>query len=427
MADAINATGADGEEWIRVFTQTAFATEYLHPALGPAWTAVLKEACCVRAPSKKEGGDDDDDGEEVAPPSKLRFYPPGRKIESDPYDVCAMHRDNFVDISRRGFQTNAFFCFLLPDIALIAQSMASSVAMLEFCIARGYALQDGALSAALMSGNIEVAEWVASRLSEAYTRSRPNFDVRRNAKWGVMCAYAGGHEASIAWIKDKTGFDAEESGCSKALLKHAQCAAAFGGHIDLLKRLGADGRTGRERSTKGSSSSKTKKKTKKEPQARCLLDAETCAYAAQGGQIGVLRYLHELGCPWNEWTVYNAAAENHLDVLRYAHENGCGWGSRGKLVCKKAIERGNLDMLKYLHEHGCPWDMTASVCAAAATAGRLDMLKYVRELGCPWDEHTCYNAAHEGHLDVIKYAHENGCPINEMTWYVRCRAERDAM
>lgn len=48
-------------------------------------------------------------------------------------------------------------------------------------------------------------------------------------------------------------------------------------------------------------------------------------------------------------------------------------------VCLIAAERGDLPMLQYAHEQGCPW--SRKVCRAAARRGDLQMLKYAHEQG----------------------------------------------
>ena len=47
--------------------------------------------------------------------------------------------------------------------------------------------------------------------------------------------------------------------------------------------------------------------------------------AVRYGNLNCLIYLHEEGCPWDESTCEEAAANEHLDCLHYAHENGCLW------------------------------------------------------------------------------------------------------
>mgnify|MGYP003969384013 CR=1 FL=1 len=41
----------------------------------------------------------------------------------------------------------------------------------------------------------------------------------------------------------------------------------------------------------------------------------------------MLKYLHEIGCPWDHVVCYYAAKNNNLEILKYAHENGCPWNT----------------------------------------------------------------------------------------------------
>jgi len=158
----------------------------------------------------------------------------------------------------------------------------------------------------------------------------------------------------------------------------------------------------------------------------------TCGFAAYKGHLDVLKYLHDIGCYWNEHTCSTAImGGGHLEVLKYLHESGCHWNSS---VCRHAVLYGDLDILRYLHENGCPWDdhtfcaaaetdnidilsylrdngchWTVMTCSIAARHGRLDNLKWLHENGCPWDRWSCAEAADNGHLEVLKYLHENGC------------------
>lgn len=100
-----------------------------------------------------------------------------------------------------------------------------------------------------------------------------------------------------------------------------------------------------------------------------------CNYAALLGQLGVLRYVRENGCPWDESTCSYAAEYGHLECLKYARENSCPWNS---YTCSYAARGGHLECLIYAHSHGCPWD-----------------------------RFTCLNAARNGHLNCLKYAREN--------------------
>ena len=133
--------------------------------------------------------------------------------------------------------------------------------------------------------------------------------------------------------------------------------------------------------------------------------ARFCSRMARNGNLELLKFLHEKGCPWNEETCWSAASNDHLECLKYAHENGCPWDEE---TCKAAAKYRRLECLKYAHENGCPWDEWT--CRGAARGGHLECLKYAHENGCPWNEDTCRYAAHNGHLECLKYLHENGCP-----------------
>ena len=48
--------------------------------------------------------------------------------------------------------------------------------------------------------------------------------------------------------------------------------------------------------------------------------------AAMRGKIEMLAHLRRAkGCKWDELTCAAAAEGGHLEVLKYAHENGCPW------------------------------------------------------------------------------------------------------
>ena len=57
---------------------------------------------------------------------------------------------------------------------------------------------------------------------------------------------------------------------------------------------------------------------------KCLERRERfCARMAENGNFDLLQFLHEKGCPWDEWTCAYAAQNGHLECLKYACENGC--------------------------------------------------------------------------------------------------------
>src|SRR5580698_5370227 len=73
-----------------------------------------------------------------------------------------------------------------------------------------------------------------------------------------------------------------------------------------------------------------------------------------------------------------------------------------------AAKHGQLYMVEWLHQRGCPWDV--SVCASAAGHGHLAVLQFLHQHGCPWSEWSTAYAAQSGHLDILQYLHQHGCP-----------------
>ena len=48
--------------------------------------------------------------------------------------------------------------------------------------------------------------------------------------------------------------------------------------------------------------------------------ARFCAQMALNGNVELLEFLHEKGCPWDEDTCSKAVRNGHLECLKYAHE-----------------------------------------------------------------------------------------------------------
>lgn len=53
----------------------------------------------------------------------------------------------------------------------------------------------------------------------------------------------------------------------------------------------------------------------------------TCAWAAEGGHLEVLKWAIENDCPWDEQTCSRAAARDYLEVLKWLRTNGCPWSA----------------------------------------------------------------------------------------------------
>jgi hypothetical protein len=148
----------------------------------------------------------------------------------------------------------------------------------------------------------------------------------------------------------------------------------------------------------------------------CPWDEYTCAAAID---VNCLEYAHTNGCPWNTTTTDIFAASGEFTCLQYAHENGCPLSNE---VIEFAImnignnDDASFECFKYVHTYGGGvWTEVTS--ELAARNGKLNCLKYLHENGCPWDESTCRYAAYNGHLECLKYALEHGCPWDDETLY----------
>ena len=124
-------------------------------------------------------------------------------------------------------------------------------------------------------------------------------------------------------------------------------AAARSGQLEELKLLRADG---------------------------CPCDIRTSCAAATGGHLEVLQWLRGNGrCPWNIRMCSAAAQGGHLEVLQWLHANGCPWDTE---TCSGAARGGHLEVLLWARANGCPWDL--NTCQEAATGGHFEVLQWLR-------------------------------------------------
>ena len=88
------------------------------------------------------------------------------------------------------------------------------------------------------------------------------------------------------------------------------------------------------------------------------MDEATCLAAAKNGHVEALVWLRENGCNWRAIDCSEAAAsEGHLDVLKMILRNEnrnptwIGWKTS---TCANAARGGHLEVLKWLRENGWP-------------------------------------------------------------------------
>jgi len=55
----------------------------------------------------------------------------------------------------------------------------------------------------------------------------------------------------------------------------------------------------------------------------CSPDSTTFANAVINGNLEIIKWLHEIGCSWNEKACEYAIEQQNAEVLIWLHENGC--------------------------------------------------------------------------------------------------------
>ena len=303
-------TKDETKSWKWLLWESAFATEYLQPELGAGWTAVLKEACCVRA------------GVHKTRVERLRK-------ESD---------GDHLRLWKKDFSWRQLH---FEDIVV-------TVPLLEWCVAREYEPSAKTFEATARGGNWDAIRWLLEHTCpwDGLQTSKGRHAQCAQPERHNACAGAarGGHLDLLKWLHDE-GCPWDEGTCANA---------ARGGHLDVLKWLHDEGCPWDEGTCANAARGGHLDVLKYARHEGCMWDEVTCQMAAGGGHLDVLKYAHENGCPWEEMTCMGAAIGGHLDELKYVHEEGCPWS---EATCYMAAKGGHLDVLKYAREHGCPWSM----------------------------------------------------------------------
>ena len=70
-------------------------------------------------------------------------------------------------------------------------------------------------------------------------------------------------------------------------------------------------------------------------------------------------------------------------------------------ACRQAAVRGNMELMRWLRDKGCPWD--GRLCTISAGNGHLSMLQWLwsQSPPCKWTSHTTSSAAQHDHPDVL--------------------------
>jgi len=164
-------------------------------------------------------------------------------------------------------------------------------------------------------------------------------------------------------------------------------------------------------------------------------DERTCAYAAKGGHLEVLKWARENDCPWDAKTCAWAARGGHLETLKWARDerlpvelrrrargrrraatSRCSSGrarttARGRREGRARARRGAATS-KFLSGRAKRLLVGRGGRASLRRrGGHLEVLKWLSVNGCPWDEWTCAFAAEGGHLEVLTVGARERLPV----------------
>jgi hypothetical protein len=135
-----------------------------------------------------------------------------------------------------------------------------------------------------------------------------------------------------------------------------------------------------------------------------------CSIAIEKGNLEAMRWLYENGCPQCSRYLGELAAEGgSIEALRYAKEQGCVF-TEDLIIF--AARGGHVPVLEYLHSEQCPLPADTGACSVAFLGNHVDALRWLHEHGCPWNvNESCKWAAQEGQPDTMAYLLDNTEPL----------------
>jgi len=130
-----------------------------------------------------------------------------------------------------------------------------------------------------------------------------------------------------------------------------------------------------------------------------------CAQVSLTKKLEFLKWAREeKKCDWDEWTSVSAAYHGNLEMLKYCVDNGC---PVQKDLCVIVAGLGHLNVLKFLIDEKKFEYNVRTVITGAGSSGNLDMLKYLVEDKKHNDEWSKFEgflvSIKHGHLDCVKY------------------------
>jgi len=103
--------------------------------------------------------------------------------------------------------------------------------------------------------------------------------------------------------------------------------------------------------------------------------AENFSWASYHGRLEILKFLHSIQCPMNEYAFSYAVATRRWNIIKYLIGIGCPIGKSAW------YEADDDDMLEFLHKIGCPFD--EHVIEEMVGTASEKTLDFMVKIGCP--------------------------------------------
>lgn len=252
-------------------------------------------------------------------------------------------------------------------------------------------------------------------------------------------AIAGGHVASLEWMRANVGYVCSQS-CTAVAARNGQlgvlewldakrCAlassvanlAAQDGHLDCLKwvlgkgcNINGDVLVGAARGGHMSCIRHLLVYT------RVVLSSSAMGAAASNGHMDAMKLLTSYRCPFNKWMAVDAATSGNLDCLEYALSFFPVW--KVKEIClRDAAAFGRAHVVKWLLEHASfEFDDVDWACESAVYYGRVDVLEALHSSGHEFsNEGHCVAAAERGNAKLLQWLVDHGAVLGAPDLY-RC-------
>jgi hypothetical protein len=125
-------------------------------------------------------------------------------------------------------------------------------------------------------------------------------------------------------------------------------------------------------------------------------------------EVPILRKLHQLGCPWTQFTFAFAVKTSDLDVLKWLRKKRCPWGTH---AFHEAVQRSDWDILIWLRVEGCPWDsmLYYFVMAWNHHPNRHLVVRWLLHEKCPYVSGTVHTILEHNNLPILQLMIEDNC------------------